>query len=150
MQSIPQAVLEPLQAIVMASEGCRLDQYLDASGFPTIGWGHKVLPSDGIGQTISQETADRLLAQDLAVHYNQLLMAVPDIAQLDPGKQAALTDFVYNLGIGTLLHSSLPTLVANRDWAAVKTNLAEWVHASGKVLPGLVIRRQKEIQLIGE
>lgn len=142
---IPAEVLSILEPLVMQSEGCKLKAYQDPNGNWTIGYGHKV-PQNR--EPCTQEEANAWLEQDLALSYAELVQASPGLLQSSAAKQAALTDFVYNLGIGTYSRSTLHSAVTVQAWQAVKTQLALWVHAGGKVEPGLVRRRQAEIALI--
>lgn len=61
------------------------------------------------------------------------------------GRLAAIVDFTFNLGAGRLQTSTLRRRVNQRDWAAAATELRRWVYGGGKVLPGLVARREAEI-----
>ena len=57
---------------------------------------------------------------------------------------AAIVDFTFNLGAGRLQTSTLRRRVNQRDWTAAATELRRWVYGGGKVLPGLVTRREAE------
>ncbi|MFM5052873.1 glycoside hydrolase family protein [Aeromonas veronii] len=35
-----------------------------------------------------------------------------------------------------------------REWTAAATELRRWIHGGGKVLPGLVARREAEVMLL--
>lgn len=141
------SVLEILEPLVKKFEGCRLEAYQDSTGRWTIGYGHTG-PAVVQGLIWSQDQADAQLALDLDRAYTQASSLLPDILQLSSSRQAALADFVYNLGVGTFARSTLHGAVLRKEWLTVKTQLALWCHAGGKVLPGLVKRRQAEIDLI--
>jgi len=53
-----------------------------------------------------------------------------------------LTDFAYNAGVGNLKSSTMLKKVNAGDLDAVPTELMKWTKGGGKVLPGLVRRRQ--------
>jgi len=74
----------------------------------------------------------------------------PDLQQFTDsiGRLAAIVDFTFNLGAGRLQTSTLRPRVNQRDWAAVARELQRWVYGGGKVLPGLVVRRQAEAALV--
>ncbi|MCG9025461.1 glycoside hydrolase family protein [Laribacter hongkongensis] len=55
-----------------------------------------------------------------------------------------MVDFTFSLGAGRLQTSTLRPRVNQRDWIAVGRELQRWVYGGGKVLPGLVARRQVE------
>jgi lysozyme len=57
---------------------------------------------------------------------------------------AAIVDFTFNLGAGRLQTSTLRRRINQRDWLAAGTELRRWVFGGGKVLPGLVARREAE------
>jgi len=144
---IPNEVLAILLPLARQSEGCRLEAYQDSDGVWTIGDGHtgpEVQPS----LVWSQAEADTHFAADLDTHYKQLLAVSPTVSTQTPGRQAALTDFVYNEGIGNYKHSLLRSAVDVQAWKNVQTQLARWIYGSGRVLPGLVARRNAEIVLI--
>lgn len=145
---IPPEVLTILVPLVQSSEGCRLQSYQDGAGVWTIGYGHtgtEVLQ----GLVWTQDQADAALTLDLNEHYTQLLKVTPGIVDAIPGQQASITDFVYNLGIGTYIHSTLRSAVTVGAWKAAADQLSLWVHSGGKVEQGLVTRRNKEIALLG-
>lgn len=145
--TIPADVYAILAPLVQRFEGCRLVSYQDPVGIWTRGWGHTGADV-GPGQTISQDQADADLETDLADRLAQLLAVSPGLALATASRIAALTSFVYNLGIGSYRSSTLRSAVETGAWQNVKLQLAKWDHAGGKVLQGLVDRRQAEIDLI--
>src|SRR5271166_2569755 len=142
--SIPDNVLAILSPLVQRFEGCVLSAYKDSTGRWTIGYGHTG-PEVVQGLQWTQSQAQQGLETDLAAHYGELLAISPTVARSSAARQSALTDFVYNMGSGAYSHSTLRSAVDCGAWQNVKLQLALWVHAGGKVLPGLVLRRQAEI-----
>jgi len=61
---------------------------------------------------------------------------------------AAIVDFTFNLGAGRLQTSTLRRRVNQRDWISVAQELRRWIYGGGKVLPGLVSRREAEAVLV--
>lgn len=61
---------------------------------------------------------------------------------------AAIVDFAFNLGAGRLQTSTLRRRINQRHWIAVVQELRRWVYGGGKVLPGLVTRREAEVTLL--
>ena len=59
----------------------------------------------------------------------------------------ALVDFVFNLGCGSLLSSTLLRQVNAGDFTAAAQQFLLWDHAGGVVVPGLLERRRAELQL---
>lgn len=144
---IPAEVLAILEPLVKRFEGCRLHAYQDTGGKWTIGYGHTG-PDVVQGLIWTQDQANSQLALDLDHAYTQLTTLIPAILHDTTSRQAALTDFVYNLGVGTLDRSTLHSAVMVSAWQSVKTQLSLWIHSAGKIEPGLVRRRDAEISLI--
>jgi lysozyme len=67
----------------------------------------------------------------------------------DWGKLNAIVDFAYNLGVGRLQTSTLRRKINAQDWDGAKEQLQLWVRGGGRVLPGLVRRRDAEISIMG-
>lgn len=144
---IPDDVRKVLVPIVIRFEGLRLKAYQDSVGVWTCGYGHTG-PDVTKDLEWTQSQAEEALENDLQSAFAQLLLSVPAIAQESPGRQAAITDFVYNLGIGKFRNSTLRSAILVGAWESVKHQLSLWVHAGSKILPGLVARRAAEISLI--
>jgi lysozyme len=62
----------------------------------------------------------------------------------DENKLGAITDFVFNLGAGRLRASTLRTKINQGVFSEVPTQLMKWVYGGGRILKGLVLRRQAE------
>ena len=71
----------------------------------------------------------------------------PVLATEPESRLAAIVDFTFNLGAGRLQTSTLRRRVNQRDWNAAASELRRWIYGGGRVLPGLVARRQAEIAL---
>lgn len=125
-------------------EGCQLTAYQDIAGVWTIGYGHtgKDVYS---GLVWSQQYADEVLDHDIQAAQTLLLMYSPMVSG---NTLYALTDFVFNLGIGNYRTSTLCKCVNAQDWAGTKAQLLTWDHSNGKVVPGLLRRREAEAALI--
>ena len=121
--------------------------YLCPAGFWTIGYGHLCVQDH---QPITQDEAEAYLAQDLVKALYATLRYCPVLATEPNTRLAAIVDFTFNLGAGRLQTSTLRRRVNQRDWAAASQELRRWVHGGGRVLQGLVARREAEtILLIG-
>lgn len=131
--------------LVRQFEGCKLTAYRDMGGILTIGYGHTgkdVFP----GLIWTQDQADEHLVND--VTDAAVLLTSYSPGPFCDGAKDALTDFVFNLGIGNYRTSTLRKLVDAQAWDSVKTALLDWDHANGLVVPGLLARRQAEADLI--
>lgn len=125
-------------------EGCQLTAYQDIAGVWTIGYGHtgKDVYS---GLVWIQQQADEALDHDIQAAQTLLLMYSPAVMG---NALYALTDFVFNLGIGNYRTSTLCKCVNSQDWTGAKAQLLTWDHSNGKVVPGLLRRRQAEAALL--
>ena len=116
--------------------------YICPAGFWTIGYGHLCEPKH---PPITEAEAEGYLATDLITALNATLRYCPVLATEPQGRLAAIADFTFNLGAGRLQTSTLRRRINQRDWAAAATELRRWVYGGGKVLPGLVVRREAEV-----
>lgn len=131
--------------LIRGFESCRLLAYWDAIGKCwTIGWGHTGKDVYE-GLVWIQEQADEALAHDILATVALLDIYSPGLAD---GPLEAMTDFVFNIGIGNYRTSTLCKYVNAEDWANVKTELMRWDHSNGTVVAGLLRRRQAEAALI--
>ena len=133
-------------------EGFRSKPYLCPAGVPTIGYGstyysdgRKVTLNDAL---ISQEDANALLMVELNHTYLPGVLRNCPILATDEKKCNAIVDFVYNLGIGRLQTSTLKRKINSQEWEAAQEQLMLWTKGGGKVLPGLLKRRQAECSLL--
>jgi lysozyme len=115
--------------------------YICPAGFWTIGFGHLCEPNH---PPITEEEAEDYLAQDLQTALRATLRYCPVLATESEEKLAAIVDFTFNLGAGRLQTSTLRRRINQRDWSSAVTELVRWVRGGGRVLPGLVMRRQAE------
>lgn len=130
---------------VKAHEGLRLTAYQDRGSVWTIGYGHT--GPDVTGPiTWTQQQADDALAKDLQIAENGVRAVVT--AALSQQSLAALISFAFNLGLGTLKHSTqlLPTLNAGK-YLLVPALMIEFDHVNGEANKGLLLRRLDEATL---
>jgi len=129
-------------------EGFRPVPYLCPAGVPTIGYGFTHY-ADGTMVTLADPPMTRAQAQALLEHlvrtkYMRATMVLcPNIDT--PERLGAITDFAFNLGSGNLRASTLRRKILAGDWGAVPAELRKWVRGGGRVLKGLVLRREAEI-----
>ena len=125
-------------------EGCELSAYADQGGVWTIGYGHTG-PGVYAGLTITQEQAETFLLSDLAGAVSCVnSLVTSEIAQY---QFDALVDFTFNLGCASLANSTLLRYVNASDFADAADQFLRWDHVRGVVVPGLLRRRQAEVQL---
>lgn len=85
--------------LIKRHEGLRLTAYVDTTGHATIGYGHMIKPGEHY-TTISMDTANQLLEQDLQSAVSGAKKAAPFIGSLCQNAQAVLIDMTFNLGTG--------------------------------------------------
>jgi lysozyme len=138
-------------ALCRRFEGLRLRPYLCPAGVPSIGYGStRYLDGRAVqltDQPITRAQAERMLLVTVRRKYLPAVLTLcPGIH--DPQRLAALIDFTYNLGAGNLRASTLRRRVNAGCWKAVPAELRKWVRGGGRVLPGLVARRDAEAALV--
>ncbi len=139
-------------------EGSRSRAYRCPAGKLTIGVGHLLTTSEREGgfvwlagepvsyaRGLTPEQIDQLLAQDLADAEAAVAAAIE--VELEPHELDALASFTFNLGAPRLRRSTLRRKLNAGDRESVPSELAKWVRAGGKVLRGLVRRREAEGRL---
>lgn len=138
--------LEELYRLVRRFEGCRLRAYLCPAGVWTCGWG-STGPDVGPRTVWTQAQADRRMEQD-ALRFARQTVALCPVLAGDARRLSAIADFAYNLGAGNLRSSTLRKRVNDEDWPGAIAQLRRWIRGGGRVLRGLVIRRDAEAALL--
>lgn len=138
--------------LVKRFEGFRAKPYLCPAGIATIGYGSTHY-ADGRPVTladppISKEDAHTLMEAELRHRYLPAVLRFCPSIRGDVKTVNALTDFCYNLGTGRLQTSTLRRKVNSHDWTGAREQLRKWVRGGGRILPGLVTRREAEAALL--
>jgi len=131
------------KALIKKFEGCELEAYLCPAQVWTIGYGHTAGVSDG--DVCTQEDADRMLAEDLEEFEGYVREAVD--VPLEQNEFDALVAWTYNLGPGNLRSSTMLKKLNDSKFEDVPTEIRRWNKSGGKVLDGLVRRREAEALL---
>ncbi len=139
-------------------EGVETEVYDDAAGLPTIGVGHLLTQNErnsgkitikgqavDYKQGLSEQEVLDLLAQDL----ERFEAAVSDAVQvaLRQNQFDALVSFAFNVGTQAFKSSTLLKKLNQGLYDEVPAQLRRWNKAGGKVIQGLINRREKEIGL---
>lgn len=134
------AIATPLTAM---KEGLRLKAYLDPVGIPTICYGE----TEGVrmGQVKSKQECDTILSVRLAYFAYEVQKEVS--YPLPRETHAALASWTYNVGVGAMRKSTLMRFMREGKIMHACNQLPRWNKAGGRVLPGLVKRREAERQL---
>jgi lysozyme len=131
-------------------EGLRTEAYPDpATGAEpwTIGYGCTKDVKEG--DCITPEMADVMLLREVA----SFEKGVRDLVKydLDENQISALTCFAYNVGLGNLQSSTMLKMINSGSVMAAADQFPRWNMAAGKVMPGLIKRRDAERRLyLGE
>ncbi len=131
--------------LLKRSEGFRSHTYNDVNGFPTIGYGHRLLDHESFPDEIGEPQAAGMLAVDVrsAEQAVTRLVKVP----LSQGQFDALVDFCFNLGVGRLASSTLLKALNRGRYADAAEQLLRWDIAGGQENAGLKARREAEYAL---
>jgi len=145
--AVPQAAIDMAKRFegfhrVPKNDPVRAYPYVCPAGYWTIGYGHLCDPKH---PPITDAEGEAYLAKDLMIAFSATLRFCPVLATEHEERLAAIVDFTFNLGAGRLQTSTLRRCINQRDWAAAATELRRWVYGGGKVLPGLVTRREAEV-----
>jgi len=144
---------DPLQIaatqLVEPFEGFSAEPYRDPGGVWSIGYGSTI---DQWGSPVTADTAPVTRDQALALVERDLTSALDEVnavvvVPLDANQQAALADFVYNVGAGNFARSTLLALLNQGDYAGAAEQFTRWDYADGVILPGLLRRREAEAAL---
>lgn len=126
--------------LIKSFEGCRLTSYQDVGGVWTIGYGHT--SNVYANMSITQQQADAFLEQDLQRFSQAVASAVK--VPLNQYQFDALVSFCYNVGVHAFATSSLLKRLNRGDYSGACEEMDLWIHAGGKVVQGLVNRRNAE------
>ena len=128
-------------------EGLRLDAYLDIVGVPTICYGSTRGVQLGARKTIGQ--CNQLLRAEVAEYRCGWLVYVTRTAanKLPPKRGAAYTSLAYNVGIRAAGRSTATRRLNADNIRGGCIAIGWWNRAGGRVIRGLVNRRQDEVQL---
>lgn len=135
--------------LITKFEGFRSEPYLCPASIPTIGYGStryadgtKVSMQD---KAITEDEALELMKQTLVNYENAVTKYVT--VPLTQNQFDALVSFVYNIGEDNFKKSTLVKKLNTGDYESVGTEIIRWNRAGGKVLAGLIKRREEEKDL---
>ena len=150
-------------------EGYRNKPYKCSAKIWTVGWGHAIYadqlrlpnvrtqtytgmirdeyplrPEDN--RVWSKEELVALFKADLVGFERSVLRLIPGVSG-HQNRFDALVCLAYNIGAGNLQRSTIRMKANRGDWEGAAEAFMAWTKGGGKVLPGLVRRRQAEIAL---
>ena len=130
-------------ALIKKFEGCELEAYKCSAGVWTIGYGHTKGVEEGM--TITKDQAEEMLLEELVEYEKAVEEAVHN--QLDQCMFDALVSWTYNLGPTNLNSSTMLKVLNAGQYDEVPAQMKRWNKAGGKVLEGLIRRREAEALL---
>ena len=151
-------VSDAAKAMIKHHEGVRMRPYRCPALLWTVGVGHVIDPAhaavkyeerralpipDGWDRQLTMGEVDAILAQDL----KRFERGVARLCPASTGHQGqfdALVSFSFNVGLGALQRSSIRMRYNRGDIEGAADAFLMWTKAAGKVLPGLVKRRNDE------
>ena len=121
-------------------------------GKPTLGYGmrYDLMPQQlkdeyvRAGGNVGLEWILKGLDSHIDAIMETVMKRHPNIASMTPAQQGALASFFYNLGPSPANKETLEKALQANDIAAIHSALALYCKVGGKVLPGLVARRDRE------
>lgn len=115
--------------------------YTCPAGKPTIGFGHVIRKNERFTPPITLDQARRLMASDVKPIELYLNAVLPGVAQYEFD---ALVSFCFNVGIGAFDRSTLRRRIKQGNKYGAAAEFARWNRGGGKVLSGLIRRRNAE------
>lgn len=136
--------------LIKQFEGFSSSPYLCPAKIPTIGYGSTYY-EDGTKVTlkdkpITEERATELLEFIANKTFSKNINKVVKVP-LNQNQFDALVSFAYNIGNKNFNWSTLLKKLNLSDYIGASLEFGRWNQANGKILNGLVLRRQKEKEL---
>ena len=139
-------------------EGVRTKPYRCPALLWTVGVGHVIEPTHtavkyeerrhlpipaGWDRVLTMDEVDGILSQDLGRFERGVVRLCP-AAVGNQGIFDSLVSFAFNVGLGNLQRSSLRMKTNRGELEEAADEFLKWTKAGGRVLPGLVKRRNDE------
>lgn len=141
--AISAAVLSLTVPLVETWEGLRTRPYRDPVGIQTVCYGETRVKMRPYTPQECREMLNRAISQ---TYGPQVLACTPGL-QDQPGALAAAISLAYNIGPTAYCKSTAARRFREGNLKAGCDAFAMWVKAGGRVLPGLVNRREAEIEM---
>jgi lysozyme len=142
---IPQEAI----SLVKEFEGLRLDAYLDPANVVTIGYGYTNRAGYGPGVKMGDKWNEALAEEMLAVGLEKCAAEIKPLfkQQPNPHQFGAFVSLAYNIGTPAFAKSTALKRWNAGDMMGCAEAMAWFNKAGGKVLRGLVRRREAEVAL---
>ena len=144
--------------LIKSFEGCHNSPYLCPAVLWTVGYGHVLYPEQARlkanersdyklkpehNKVWDVDEIDALLAQDLRKFEDGVSRLCPAVVDTQCHLDAVVS-LAFNIGLGNLQASTLRMKYNRGDFAGAADEFLKWTKAGGRVLPGLVKRRNDE------
>lgn len=121
-------------------EGLKLKAYLCPAGIPTVGYGHT--GNVKAGEVITQAKADAFFELDVVSVEGQVDTLALRLSQY---QYDSVISFCFNVGVGKFKTSTLYRKIKSNPYdPSIPGEFKRWIYGGGKILPGLVSRRDWE------
>ena len=128
---------------IATHEGYRGEAYKDTVGIPTLGFGETA--GVKMGDKTTPERALVQLLESTEKHADAIRQCIH--VPLYQHEFDAYVSLAYNIGAGNFCRSTLVKKLNAKDYAGACDEIKRWNKVGGKVLPGLVIRREAEYRM---
>ncbi len=127
--------------LIKEFEGLRLEAYKCSAGVPTIGYGW----TQGVkmGDVWTREKAEHMLIEGVKPYEKAVQEGIGD-AKTSQNQYDAMVSLCYNIGPGNFKASSVCRLHKQGKYNQAAAAFMMWVKAGGKIIGGLIKRRNKE------
>ncbi|MEO1145580.1 MAG: lysozyme [Cyanobacteria bacterium J06638_22] len=135
--------------IIKNWEGFRAEPYICAGGVLTIGYGS----THGVewGQSITEAEASERLRREVQIYEKAVRDAVWDVLELTTQEEYdAMVSLTYNIGGRAFKASSVARFHNAQRWVDAANAFLMWRKSNGRVLQGLINRRNEERSLYSE
>jgi lysozyme len=134
------AILSAAGSLAYYFEGEIFKTYVDPVGVLTACVGHTG-QDVALGQFFTEKQCTELFIKDLRAAEKSVNLCIPKLPET---MKPAIISFTFNVGEGALCKSTLAKYANAAQYWAACGELRKWNKAGGKVLPGLVRRREAE------
>lgn len=135
--------------LIKRFEGFRAAAYKCPAGVWTIGYGHTSAagePRVSAGNKITLSEGEEILKSDLIKYENAVIKALNG-TEVTSNQFSALVSLCYNIGAGALAKSSIIRGILKGDISYAADRFRAFNRGGGRVLNGLVRRREAEREL---
>lgn len=150
-REVMHSIASPFEGMARIGKDGLVHPYLCPAGVPTISRGVTAY-LDGRRVTLndpplSVQAAEHLYEMTLPAYLFGVLKVSPVLARY-PRAWGALGSWAYNFGVPRYRASTLRRRVDAEDWDAARAEILRWNRAGGRVLRGLVLRREVEARML--